>query len=222
MFDVIDIKMAGSLDKSKLACYASLGNKVLDVLIIANLEQQLSVPINDKSADLKLVIKLLSNSKQRPADYLGSVSLPTKLINTVKPNKKVTRWITLFDTIEDDDYDGDFTEDDFEEPMILVEFFRLAKKGKRVAGQPAAQAAVPVKVKEVVKEEPKKVEEPLKKAGPHHVTDNQYNEALSGISVSKDKIGECIEQANDEINFLQSEVQDRDEKIRALREELAD
>jgi len=32
------------------------------------------------------------------------------------------QWITLFDDAEDDEYDGDFGEDDEELPMIRVQF----------------------------------------------------------------------------------------------------
>ena len=33
-----------------------------------------------------------------------------------------TQWITLFDDAEDDEYDGDFGEDDEELPMVRVAF----------------------------------------------------------------------------------------------------
>lgn len=35
-----------------------------------------------------------------------------------EPDSKYTQWITLFDDVEDDEYDGDFGEDDEELPMI--------------------------------------------------------------------------------------------------------
>ena len=36
--------------------------------------------------------------------------------------QNLTQWITLFDDTEDDEYDGDFGEDDEELPMIRVSF----------------------------------------------------------------------------------------------------
>ena len=36
--------------------------------------------------------------------------------------QNMTQWITLFDDTEDDEYDGDFGEDDEELPMIRVNF----------------------------------------------------------------------------------------------------
>jgi hypothetical protein len=140
MFDVIDIKIPNCPSKSKIGCYAALGKKILDVLVISDLEQQLSVPITEKSEDIQLVIKTL-NTDPKYQRNIGSITIPIALFLSVKPNKKITKWVTLFDTINDDMYDGDFTEDDNEQPMIQVEFFRLSKKVKRVAGGQAAPVA---------------------------------------------------------------------------------
>jgi hypothetical protein len=32
----------------------------------------------------------------------------------------MTQWITIFDDVDDDDFDGEFTEDDEELPLIRV------------------------------------------------------------------------------------------------------
>jgi hypothetical protein len=58
--------------------------------------------------------------------------------------KKVHKyWITLFDYIEDDEYDGDFTENDEEAPRILVQFKMTneAPKPKQAAPEPVPAAA---------------------------------------------------------------------------------
>ena len=40
------------------------------------------------------------------------------LQSTLKQAKKI--WVTLFDFVEDDEYDGDLQEDDDEKPKILI------------------------------------------------------------------------------------------------------
>lgn len=42
-------------------------------------------------------------------------------------------WITLFDFIEDDEYDGDLTEDDEEQPKILLNF-KVTSLGAQPSG----------------------------------------------------------------------------------------
>ena len=54
--------------------------------------------------------------------HLGSISFPSYLFlqSPLKQAKKY--WITLFDYIEDDVYDGDLTENDEERPRILIQY----------------------------------------------------------------------------------------------------
>jgi len=51
--------------------------------------------------------------------------LPLKkyfLNDTIVKNHEHKQWITLFDDVEDDEYDGDLEEDDLDHPKILVSF----------------------------------------------------------------------------------------------------
>ncbi len=54
--------------------------------------------------------------------HLGSISFPSYLFlqSPLKQAKKY--WITLFDYIEDDVYDGDLTENDEETPRVLIQY----------------------------------------------------------------------------------------------------
>lgn len=64
----------------------------------------------------------------------GSISFtrPTLTGGATKKGKK--NWITLFDDPSDDEYDGDFTENDPEMPMILFGFKKSAlEKGTKTA-----------------------------------------------------------------------------------------
>jgi hypothetical protein len=47
VFDVIDIEGEGTQDKSSIGCYASMGKRLLDVLVISDMEQQLNIKINN-------------------------------------------------------------------------------------------------------------------------------------------------------------------------------
>ena len=52
----------------------------------------------------------------------------------------LSQWITLFDSPEDDEYDGDFGEDDEEEPMINV-FIRVEEAIIRTTARRERQIA---------------------------------------------------------------------------------
>lgn len=55
-------------------------------------------------------------------DMSGSVSFDKSLIVDAAKKKEKSYWITLFDDPNDDVYDGDFTEDDPETPMVHIWF----------------------------------------------------------------------------------------------------
>lgn len=53
---------------------------------------------------------------------MGSISFPSYVFLQSNLNVKQKIWITLFDYIEDDEYDGDLGEDDEEKPRVQVEY----------------------------------------------------------------------------------------------------
>ncbi len=54
------------------------------------------------------------------SDIVGSVTINSRLFANIS-SLNVTRWITLFDPV-DDKYDGDLREDDDDDPRIKVIF----------------------------------------------------------------------------------------------------
>ena len=56
----------------------------------------------------------------------GSISFEKGLLFEAAKKKKQQFWITLFDQLDDDLYDGDFTEDDPEMPKIQFWFKKSA------------------------------------------------------------------------------------------------
>jgi hypothetical protein len=73
----------------------------------------------------------------------GSVSFK---FADLKEAKKGKVWVTIFDSLNDDIYDGDFLEDDDETPRILVEFSQTA------AAKPASQPKEEAKAKHNLKQ----------------------------------------------------------------------
>jgi len=60
----------------------------------------------------------------------GSISFPRDILVAAAKKKINSHWITLFDDPNDDEYDGDFTEDDPEMPMVQVSFKKVAGQAK--------------------------------------------------------------------------------------------
>ena len=109
------------IDISQLGFYVYLGPKIQDVLVISNemgeSSSQVKVSLNPESPD-KLVIIVQTTDK---SCKVGSVSIPQDLFFFSGQSRHL-QWITLFDHLEDDEYDGDFTEEDEEMPRIQLMF----------------------------------------------------------------------------------------------------
>lgn len=68
-----------------------------------------------KDMDIMVQFKLLTTIDH---NYIGSITLPLKELFLPKSNFK--QWFTVFDTIDDDIFDGAIGEDDDEKPRILI------------------------------------------------------------------------------------------------------
>lgn len=65
-------------------------------------------------------------------------------VNLTQPTEVFTQWITLFDDVDDDEFDGDLGEDDEELPMVKTTFsVAVHEEPKQVASPPRAKAASP-------------------------------------------------------------------------------
>ena len=82
--DVLDIEMEREIDKSGIGCYISKDNKLLDVLIIADIEQKLKISLGDPEDVIKIVVKHLGANDKT----IGSVSLPVALFNRIDKRKR--------------------------------------------------------------------------------------------------------------------------------------
>ena len=73
-----------------------------------------------KSADPKLVFVVKDLQHDEP--YVGSVSIARSILLEGNLGESYKMWITLFDDINDDEYDGAMGISDDESPRVLVEF----------------------------------------------------------------------------------------------------
>ncbi|EAR82662.2 hypothetical protein TTHERM_01099090 (macronuclear) [Tetrahymena thermophila SB210] len=96
--------------QSSFECRVSINDLELDVLSLHKVS--LEIPIYSYGDSLNL---FFVNTKN---ELIGSITFPLELFSD---QKIVKRWITLFDP-EDDNYDGDFLEDDTEVPRVLLNF----------------------------------------------------------------------------------------------------
>lgn len=66
--------------------------------------------------DLMIQFKLI----QSPDKYVGSISFPFRSV--FGPGSNFKQWFTIFDTLEDDVFDGNIGDDDDEKPRLLIGF----------------------------------------------------------------------------------------------------
>ena len=96
----------------------------------------------------------------RNEEKVGSISIPQEVFFTAGKDEqgKYRQWITLFDHLDDDEYDGDMGENDEEQPRVLFNFAISTEKkqaeGKsRGNSRDAGSSVVKEVSKTVVKEE---------------------------------------------------------------------
>jgi len=86
-----------------------------------------SAQMNNDAGVLRLMARDATSTRNvNDMGLIGTISFNLKQYFKQMPQQQYgqtfTQWITLFDHPEDDEYDGDFGEDDEEEPMIKTHF----------------------------------------------------------------------------------------------------
>ena len=88
-------------------------------------QNTVKVPLTQGSSDkvsdkIQVVVKSLGRDEVK----VGSISIPQDLFFSggVDSAGKYSQWITLFDHIDDDEYDGDLGENDEDAPRIQFQF----------------------------------------------------------------------------------------------------
>lgn len=126
-FSVLDIEVDNqNLEKAQIGCFITYNGQDLDCIIVDDTDHRLVLDLPDQDSIIRVTAKGLADSVK-----LGSVSFPSSVfINYAEKSTKEV-WITLFDDIDDDLYDGTLLENDPENPRIKVSFTRGTKPTKR-------------------------------------------------------------------------------------------
>ena len=104
-------------DKFKLKCEIYLNNILIDtVSFTKESKKNSSVLVLSMQDRVRFVVK------ERDGDlFVGCISFAAETF-AAKAHKTSVHWITLFDSFEDDEYDGELSEDDDETPRALFNF----------------------------------------------------------------------------------------------------
>ena len=116
--DVLDIEMEREIDKAGVGCYISKDNKLLDVLIIADIEQKLKISPSDPDDVLKIVVKHLGANEKT----IGSVSLPAELLMNIEMRRRYRHWVSIKRDAADDLFRGGPGHEERTIPRILLEY----------------------------------------------------------------------------------------------------
>lgn len=101
-------------NRPNIGAYVSLGTKFIDVVWRGSIE----IPLANTKDKLQIILKETGDNERK----LGSLSIPTKLFSEIEKNKTYSHWVTLFDFIEDDEYDGDLGTNDEERPRAYIRY----------------------------------------------------------------------------------------------------
>ena len=124
-------------DKEEVGFYTYRNMKFVDC---ADLESPHTVMVPLRAAKPEEVVRIIVQNLE-DEEFFGSISVPLKkyfLNENIIKNHEYTQWMTLFDDPEDDEYDGDFEEDDPDHPKILVTFSITEVQGGS-GGDPALE-----------------------------------------------------------------------------------
>ena len=119
LFNVTDIELDSSksdfnTNRPDVIAYISVNNTFINAVW----RNRIEIPLISKKGNLQIIIKE-NDSEQRK---LGSISIPINLFFEIEKMKTYSHWITLFDYIEDDEYDGDLGYDDEEKPRCYIRY----------------------------------------------------------------------------------------------------
>jgi uncharacterized coiled-coil protein SlyX len=108
----------GRTSTPEIGAYVSVGNKFVDVVKLSDPESKAAIPLTNRSDKVQLILKFMDKDEVK----IGSISIPVELFMPINENQSYSQWVTLFDYLEDDEYDGDVGVDDEEKPRVLIEY----------------------------------------------------------------------------------------------------
>lgn len=119
---VLEEEIRNQVDKNSIGYYVYRNMKFVDT---TNLEDPHMITVPLKAAKAEEVCRVICQNTDDD-EFYGSISFPLGtyfLANEeIVKHKWYEMWVTLFDDIEDDEFDGELGEDDAEEPKVLLSF----------------------------------------------------------------------------------------------------
>ena len=104
--------------KIEIGAYISIGNKFMDVIVLSDKDSKVQIPLINSRENIQIIIKNMDRNEKK----LGSLSIPVQRFLDLPKNSSYSHWVTLFDYIEDDEYDGDLGMDDEETPRVWITY----------------------------------------------------------------------------------------------------
>ncbi|CAI2384350.1 unnamed protein product [Moneuplotes crassus] len=129
-FSVVDIKVEDTkTDISTIGCFISLDDQEIDCIEFGDIDHRLVLGLERDGTVLRVTAKTLNDNTK-----IGSISFTSETFHECAQKETKEIWATLFDHEDDDLYDGNFDEDDDENPKILVSLTKgdsptIRKKG---------------------------------------------------------------------------------------------
>ena len=102
----------------EIGAYISVGNKFMDVVVLSDKDSKVQIPLSNPRENIQVIIKNMDRNEKK----LGSLSIPVEKFLELPQNASYSHWVTLFDYLEDDEYDGDLGVDDEENPRVWVTY----------------------------------------------------------------------------------------------------
>lgn len=136
LFNVTDIELDDedgnfNTNRPNVIAAISIDNEFIDAVWRSKIE----IPISPANQVMQIVIKENSGEQRK----LGSLSINIQQFLDLEKNRTYSHWVTLFDYIEDDEYDGDLGYDDEERPRAYIRYglegLAEAKKNKTLTKQ---------------------------------------------------------------------------------------
>ena len=112
-------------DKSKVGATIKDNGQVIGVVPLDDARSSVVLSTTNTRGYITIDVKTMGPGERRfgKSPFIsGSVSMEKALMVNAAKKKEKAFWITLFDDPSDDVYDGDFTEDDPETPMVHIWF----------------------------------------------------------------------------------------------------
>lgn len=107
-----------NITKEQIGVYVHLDSKLIDVVVLGDTNSKLKIPLKESAQTLQFIVKSLGEADT----FHGSISFPLKEYFLAMPNLSTSHWVTLFDDMNDDLYDGNLGENDEELPRIYCHF----------------------------------------------------------------------------------------------------